>query len=328
MEDRGSWQQQLRQMTPRSRCGSAASNELGPTSNELSPGNWKDEMKLKRERLQVCLIAEEKKTLRLLQQQREARNQELRELRRQQLELARLHCDKQRMCFFGWKPWLALMLLCRSLNEEVTVFSMKRAFRAWKVIVSSDEKEKSTCKKLLRLQADFFRSRWIQLNCFRAWTMFERAVSFYSWSLMRSCFSTWRKFGATGMAVHEAEVLKHTWSSWLHRVDEIKTAKLVKELENERLADTHARRVLQRNVLRSWQQEACRGKVEAGRIKRHAEAWVKIHSWLEELEQNKARSPSTARKLVRNKLNHQRVRDRIQEDNSNYTVQQVETVKL
>ncbi|KAL2635404.1 hypothetical protein R1flu_006883 [Riccia fluitans] len=288
MKDRGSWQLQLRQMTPRSRCASTATKEMGPAVHELSPGKWKDEMKLKRERIQVCLHAEERKALRLLQLQREAKGQELRELRRQQLELARLHCDKRRMCFYGWRPWLALMYLCRSFGEKAifssTYFSIERAFRAWKLVVSSHEKERSTCKKLLRVQADYFRSRWIQRSCFRAWIMFQRAASFYSWSLRRSCLSTWRKFCAAGVAVYVAGLLKHTWSSWLQSVEEIKAAKLLKELEREKLADTHARRVLQTNALQGWQQEVCRGKVEAGRIKRHAEAWVKIHSWLEELE--------------------------------------------
>ncbi|BFI30363.1 hypothetical protein MPTK2_3g11470 [Marchantia polymorpha subsp. ruderalis] len=302
MDDRGQWQLQLRQypkvQSPRASKQLEAISQSGPTHSEQST-KCKDELKLLRERVQTNVVAEEKKTLRLVALQREGAKQQLRELQVQQWELARLHCEKRLLCFYGWSPWLKLLQMSRSYLQKAVLQSnlylLRGSFPAWKLILSSEQRKINMYKRLLRVRAENFKAIRLQRNCLKPWIMWQRAVNCHSMGLLRSCLSTWTNYCTSGVAVYVKSLLKHYWSSWVHHIEVVKAAKLLKVLERERMADAHARRVLQSHVLQWWREETCRGKVEANRIKRHAEAWVKIHSWLEELEQNKRGTTSITR---------------------------------
>lgn len=50
------------------------------------------------------------------------------------------------------------------------------------------------------------------------------------------------QYCTSGVAVYVKSLLKHYWSSWVHHIEVVKAAKLLKVLERERMADAHARR--------------------------------------------------------------------------------------
>lgn len=95
-----------------------------------------------------------------------------------------------------------------------------------------------------------------------------------------------RKLGRIGDQRNRFLLLSRSWSKWTDYARRVKSFQLLKYLEIEQIASLHWKRITYVRILRAWKDGMGVVRQEKKRMKQRAEAWTKIHSWLDEYEEN------------------------------------------
>ncbi|KAH9536971.1 hypothetical protein CY35_16G027400 [Sphagnum magellanicum] len=249
--------------------------------------------------LQKLALVEEKKALFRQRLQMEKLGHQRRQLLKQQHELASLHSSRRILLHCGWMPWSRLLLACRERLQSARGYYKRRiAKSAVHVLYIHTVDGKTTPRqhaRSLSMQAAQFRKKWQLLSWWYFWINMRRADHIYPHGLLRRALISLKEelleLRSLEKFADERNCIRlyhQMWCVWKQYVSSEKSAKLLKYLETDQKASLHARRARHVRVLKAWKEGLAVLHYEKERSLHKAEAWIKIHSWLNGLHQEKS----------------------------------------
>uniref|UniRef100_A0A7I4F4V0 Sfi1 spindle body domain-containing protein n=2 Tax=Physcomitrium patens TaxID=3218 RepID=A0A7I4F4V0_PHYPA len=255
-----------------------------------------EELKLTMDKLQRKAMVEQRKNQEERQNQLKRQAQQRRELLCQQRELANLHNCRRILMHYGLLPWRRFMLECRrsvkaaSLNYERLL--MKRALQWLHIRYIQGKLSPKQRARSLILRAQAMQSRWRVRYFWHYWLEGRRGDHLHQqlflkrcWKALKEILEYSRKLGRIGDQRNRFLLLSRSWSKWTDYARRVKSFQLLKYLEIEQIASLHWKRITYVRILRAWKDGMGVVRQEKKRMKQRAEAWTKIHSWLDEYEE-------------------------------------------